>query len=168
MIASSPADVTEHPFLGGLPPAFAAQLAAWASVRSVPAGFRFFEEGGAADRFWLIASGHVALDVHLPGRRPLIIETIGEGELMGLSWLCPPPRTWEFGAEATEPTIAFELDAAAVIALCDQRPELGYQIFRRLITVLTDRLHATRLRLVDLYSPPGQDHAPPSHAPRRP
>lgn len=161
MSSISPADVTEHPFLRGLPPGFAAQLAACASVRSVPAGFRFFEEGGTADRFWLIASGQVALDVHAPGRPPLIIETIGEAELMGLSWLSPPPRTWEFGGGALEPTTAFEMDADAVTTLCDQYPELGYQINRRLIMVLTDRLHATRLQLLDLYASPGHRQAPP-------
>lgn len=157
MISISPADVTEHPFLRGLPAGFATELAACASTRSVPAGFRFFEEGGSANRFWLVSSGHVALDVHLPGRPPLIIETIGAGELMGLSWLSPPPRTWEFGAGATEPTSAFELDSAAVSALCDRHPELGYQITKRLITVLFDRLHATRIRLLDLYGSPGPD-----------
>jgi CRP-like cAMP-binding protein len=154
MITISAADVADHPFLRGLPPAFAARLAACASVRSAPTGSRLFEEGGAADRFWLIASGHIALDVHRPGRQPLIIETIGEGELVGLSWLCPPPRLWQFGAMAIEPTTAFEMDADAVTALCAEHPELGYQLDRKLIAVLADRLHATRLRLLDLYCSP--------------
>lgn len=154
MIPISPADVTRHPFLRGLPPDFAVQLAAHTTIRSLPARFRLFEEGGTANRFWLVTSGHVALDVHAPGRRPLIIETIGAGELVGLSWLSPEPRLWQFGAIATEATTAFELDADAVIGLCDERPELGYEIQRRLIAVLSDRLHATRLRLLDLYSSP--------------
>lgn len=165
MTSISPADVAGHPFLRGLPPAFAAQLAACATTTAVPARFRFFEEGGTADRFWLIASGHIALDVHAPGRPPLIIETIGEGELMGLSWLSPPPRTWQFGAVALKPTFAFEFDAAAVTALLDRYPELGYEVNRRLIVVLSDRLHATRLRLLDLYASPGLPQPVSRHRP---
>ena len=34
-----------------------------------PQGRRLFEEGGHADRFWIIRNGTVALDMHVPGRR---------------------------------------------------------------------------------------------------
>jgi len=152
MMSVPSTDVTLHPFLKGLPSGFAARLAAYATPASVPAGHRFFEEGGEADRFWLITHGHVALDVHLPGRDRLIIETLGAGELMGLSWLSPPPQLWQFGAEALELTDVFEFDSGAVSVLCDSHPELGYRITLRLLAVLTNRLHATRLRLMDLYS----------------
>jgi hypothetical protein len=30
-------------------------------------GTRFFREGGHADRFWIVRSGTVTLDVHVPG-----------------------------------------------------------------------------------------------------
>lgn len=53
-------------------------------------GERIFDEGGRADRFWIIHTGTVALAVHVPGRRAAVIETLGAGEMLGWSWLVPP------------------------------------------------------------------------------
>jgi hypothetical protein len=75
--------------------------------------------------------------------------------VVGLSWLSPPYE-WQFSAVAVEATGAFEMDAAAVIALCDSRPQLGYQVTRRMAAVASRRLHATRIRLLDLYGAPAQ------------
>ena len=73
-------------------------LAAAASGRSsFPAGHRIFDDGGFAAKFWLIQSGHVALDVHVPGSGRATIDSIGIGDLLGCSWLFPPYR-WAFGA----------------------------------------------------------------------
>jgi CRP-like cAMP-binding protein len=117
----------------------------------VEPGHRFFEEGGHANSLWLIRTGHVALDLHVPGPRGLIVETIGSDEVIGLSCLSPPFQ-WQFGAEAILPTTAFRLDAAAVLEMCDADPSLGYQLARRLMAVAAHRLHATRVRLLDLYA----------------
>lgn len=75
-------------------------------------GTRLFREGGHADRLWIVRSGTVALDVHVPGRRAAVVESLGAGELVGCSWLVKP-RTWRLGAEAMTPVRAYEFDAAA-------------------------------------------------------
>ena len=147
--------LSNHAFVRGMSPGYVERLADAAVEIGVPAGYRFFEEGGPADRFWLVTAGHVALDLHTAQRASLIVETLGAGDVLGLSWLSPPCE-WQFGAVAVEPTTAFELDAAAVIALCDSRPEFGYQIVRRMAAVASRRLHATRIRVLDLYAAPGQ------------
>jgi CRP/FNR family cyclic AMP-dependent transcriptional regulator len=153
-----PSVLAGHAFLQGMTAEQVAKLAQATTAISMAAGHRFFEEGGLAERFWLIRTGHVALDVHVPGRARLIVETIGDGDLIGLSW-ASLPRQWQYGAEAIQPTTAFELDAAAVIALCDADPALGYQLTRRLMAVAARRLHAARIRMMDLYAPPGQPGA---------
>ncbi|WP_407697339.1 cyclic nucleotide-binding domain-containing protein, partial [Streptomyces kebangsaanensis] len=57
---------------------------------SFPAGTRLFDEGGEADRFWLLRSGEVDLDVHVPGRHPApVVETLGRGQVLGWSWIAP-------------------------------------------------------------------------------
>jgi CRP/FNR family transcriptional regulator, cyclic AMP receptor protein len=147
--------LTNHAFVRGMLPAHVALLADAAVAVSVPAGHRFFEEGGNATRFWLVMSGHVALDLRKPGQADLIVETLGGGDVVGLSWLSPPYE-WQFGAVAVAATVAFEFDGPAVIALCDSQPELGYQITRRMAAVASRRLHATRIRLLDLYGAPAQ------------
>ncbi|TLQ48670.1 cyclic nucleotide-binding domain-containing protein [Streptomyces marianii] len=127
---------------------------ALAREAAFPGATRIFEEGGEADRFWVIRSGTVALDVHVPGRGQAVVETIGRGALLGWSWLCPP-RRWHLGAETRGPVRAWEFDAAAVRGLCSERPELGLALVTVVAETIGDRLRATRTRLLDLYGPPG-------------
>jgi CRP/FNR family transcriptional regulator, cyclic AMP receptor protein len=148
------ARLADHAFLRGLPDHYVTSLAAAATEVSVPRGHRFFEEGGRARRFWLITHGLVALDLAAPGRAPLIVETLGPGDLMGISWLSPP-HEWQYGAAAVEPTRAFELDGTAVLAMCETHPAFGYQFFVRLMQVAAARLQSSRVRMLDLYGAPG-------------
>jgi CRP-like cAMP-binding protein len=150
----SPSVLAGHAFLHGMPAEHVARLAGIAAEVSVPAGRRFFEEGGEAAQFWLIRTGHVALDLCVPARPKLIVETVGGGDVIGLSWLSAP-RRWQFGAEAVQPTTAFVLNGAATSALCDRYPVLGYQVTRQLMDVAATRLHATRIRMLDLYAANG-------------
>ena len=136
-----------HPFLHGLSRDHLAVLAGTASDVTFPARQRLFDDGGSANRFWLLQSGHVTLDLHVPGRGRMKIDTIGMGELLGWSWLFPPYR-WAFGAVAASPVEAFEFDARAVRARCESDPVLGYELTTRLAHVVAKRLQATRIRLI--------------------
>nr|WTC07164.1 cyclic nucleotide-binding domain-containing protein [Streptomyces anthocyanicus] len=142
------------PLLRSLPPGRRQRLFALARPRGFPAEARLFEEGETADRFWLIRSGAVALDVYVPGRRAQVVETLGPHQQVGWSWIFPPYR-WHLGATAVETVRAWEFDAAEVRALCATDPGLGYELMRRSAAVIADRLQATRLRLLDLYASDG-------------
>jgi CRP-like cAMP-binding protein len=89
-----------------------------------PGGHRLVDDGGHASRFWLIQSGCVALDLHVPGQGRTKIDTIGMGELVGWSWLFPPYE-WAFGAVAASPVEAFEFDARAVRPAAHPTPRWG-------------------------------------------
>ena len=84
-------------FLSGLRAEQLDALAATASEVTFPAGYRIFADGGYVGSFWLIESGHVALDAQVPGECPAVVGTVGMGGLLGWSWLVPPYR-WRFGA----------------------------------------------------------------------
>jgi len=155
VIGVSPAELAAHSFARGLDDRQVAQLAARAAGIHVPAGERFFDEGGPAARLWLIRTGRVALDLRVPGRGRLIVETLGPGDELGLSWLSPAAQ-WQFGAVAQEPVSAFELASAAVVELCEADHELGYQLTRRLLGTAISRLQAARIRILDVYAAPGQ------------
>jgi CRP/FNR family transcriptional regulator, cyclic AMP receptor protein len=142
-----------QPFLRGMPPARLAELAGLCEHVSIPSGERLFDEGSRADRFWLIDAGQVRLDASVPGQGRVIIDTLGRGDVMGLSWLLPPYQ-WRFGAVATQPMQAFVFDAAAVRAACDTDPLLGYELSRRFSAVVVRRLQATRARLIEASSRP--------------
>ncbi|MFJ5533841.1 Crp/Fnr family transcriptional regulator [Streptomyces sp. NPDC093261] len=121
---------------------------------SFPEGTRLFEEGRHADRFWIVRTGTVALDLHVPGRRAPVIESLGHGELVGWSWHFTP-HVWQLGAEAMTPVRAYEFDAVTVRSMCDADPEFGRAIAVWVGRVLAHRLHAARTRLLDLYAPYG-------------
>ena len=140
-------------FLHGLPDSHLTTLAALCTHVLVPAGQRLFEEGATADRFWLIDAGQVTIDAMVPGQGRVIIEALGRGDVVGLSWLLPPYQ-WRFGAITTQPMQAFEFDARAVRAVCDEDPAVGYELSRRISGILARRLEATHARLRDSYARP--------------
>ncbi|MFF4603218.1 cyclic nucleotide-binding domain-containing protein [Streptomyces sp. NPDC001339] len=143
---------TPLPLLNALPAEGRARLMQFAEAVSFPAGTRIFEERGRADRFWIIRTGSVNLDVQVPRHRPAVVEMLGHGDLLGWSWLVPP-HSWRMGAEAFTPVRADEFDAVAVRTLCEEDPVLGLAVTRRVLDVVAHRLQATRLRLLDMYGP---------------
>ncbi|WP_413759866.1 cyclic nucleotide-binding domain-containing protein [Streptomyces sp. MMBL 11-3] len=137
-----------------LPAEHRERLVGVAREASFAAGTRLFEEGGRADRFWIVRTGVVTLDLHVPGRRAAVVETLGHGELIGWSWHFPP-YVWHLGAQATHPLRAWEFDARTVRELCAQDPEFGREVAVWVGRVLAHRLQAARTRLLDLYGPCG-------------
>jgi len=137
-----------QPFLRGMPSPQLAELAELCEHVSIPSRQRLFDEGSRADRFWIIDAGQVTLDASVPGQGRVIIEALGRGDVIGLSWMLAPYQ-WRFGAIATQPTQAFTFDAPAVRAACDADPLLGYELSQRFSAVVVRRLQATRARLID-------------------
>ena len=142
--------LAEHPFFVGLDPVDVEVLAGCGSNVRFSAGSRILAEGEPADRFFVLRSGRAALEVSVPGRMPLVIETLGPGELLGVSWLFAPYR-WTFDASALDDVSAVGLDAACLRGKCDADPRLGYALMSRFAVLLRDRLQATRLQLLDVY-----------------
>ncbi|MDH6566080.1 CRP-like cAMP-binding protein [Streptomyces sp. SAI-117] len=136
-----------------LSPAHREQLLRMAREVDLPPGIRLFDEGGRADRFWIVRDGTVALDLHVPGHRTPVIETVGTGDLVGWSWLFAP-YAWQLGAYTVTRVTAYEFDAVAVRLLCEDDAEFGRAVAVWLGRVLSQRLGAARVRLVDLYGAP--------------
>jgi CRP/FNR family cyclic AMP-dependent transcriptional regulator len=155
MTGTVAARISAHPFFAAFTSEQRAALAGDGSVVTFAVGERLFEEGGRADQFWLIEDGGIALDLRVPGRGDQIVETLASGTVLGWSWLHPPYQ-WHFGAAARLATTAIEFDAPSVRRRCDADPAFGYAVLRSFTPVITERLQATRLRLLDLYATPSQ------------
>jgi CRP-like cAMP-binding protein len=110
-------------------------------------------EGDAADSAFVVRSGRVALELHAPGG-PLMIETLGEGEVVGWSWIFPPYR-WVYDVEALDTTHVVAIDGACLRGKCEADPAFGYRVMKHFAQIIVQRLQATRLRLLDLYGAPG-------------
>jgi CRP/FNR family transcriptional regulator, cyclic AMP receptor protein len=133
--------------LRGMHPDHLAALATTATEVLFPARHRIFSDGGNADRFWLIESGYVTLDMNVPGEGLTVIGRVGIGGLVGWSWLVPPYQ-WLFGAVCATEVRAIEFNAAAVRERCAADPALRDELFRRLFEVTALRLRDTRASLV--------------------
>jgi CRP/FNR family transcriptional regulator, cyclic AMP receptor protein len=139
-----------HPFFANLEPRFLQVVAGCAANGRFPAGTFLGREGEPANQFYLLRHGKVALQIHLPDRGALTIETLEAGEVLGWSWLFPPYR-WHFDAQALELTRALVFDGQCLCAKCEADHDLGYDLMQRFAHVMLQRLQATRLQLLDLY-----------------
>jgi CRP/FNR family transcriptional regulator, cyclic AMP receptor protein len=138
------------PVFEGLEPDALSLIAGCASNVRFDQGAVLFREGDAADTFFLIRHGTVALEMFVPARGAAVIETIEAGEVVGWSWLFPPYR-WHFDARALTQLRATAFDGACLRGKCDDDPALGYALMSRFAQVLIGRLQWTRLRLLDVY-----------------
>lgn len=142
--------IAQAPVFAGLAPEHLELVAGCARNQHAQAGQLLMREGEPADRFFLIRRGAVALEVHAPGGGPLRIETLGEGDALGWSWLFEPYRV-HLDARTTQPCQLVCFDGACLRGKCEDDHDFGYQLMRRFAANLIDRLQATRLQLLDVY-----------------
>jgi CRP-like cAMP-binding protein len=88
-----------HPFLVGMNPKQLALLTDCAISVRFKKGQTILREGELANRFYLIESGKVVLESGEGFGEPVIVETIGAGDLLGWSWMFPT-YVWHFTARA--------------------------------------------------------------------
>lgn len=141
---------TRTGLLGSLSHEHAERLRRFGRDVFFPAGMRIFEEGDHADHFWIIHTGSVSLEQHVPGRRNQMVESLSHGELLGWSWLFPP-FTWHLSGEALSPVRAVQFEAAEVRALCEEDHALGYALALAVGETVSRRLQRSRSRLIDMY-----------------
>lgn len=139
----------QHQFFKGLPEKYIDFTVGCSANAIFKADEVILKEGEAADKFYLIRSGHVAIYIDQP--RQITIQTIREGDILGWSWLIPPYR-YRFSAKALENTRAVALDGKCLREKCEKNSDLGYELLKRLMGVFTERLEATRLQLLDIYN----------------
>lgn len=109
-----------------------------------------FEEDDPAGSFYVIEKGRVGLEVAFPAEQPMIIETLGRGDLLGISSMFPPAR-WNWTARALEETELVAFDAEAVRTRCAEDTDLALHVYATVAAAAAHRLNAARLRLLDLY-----------------
>jgi CRP-like cAMP-binding protein len=127
-------------------------LVAIASEFSWKKGQIIFGEGDQDDRLYLILEGRIALEKSVPGKGRTTFLTLGPNEIFGWSAVTPVVRTRTASARAVRQTRAIAFDSKALREACKQDHDLGYVVYRRLTNVISGRLSATRLQLIDMYA----------------
>lgn len=142
--------LVQHPFVQGLPAEHIQLIVGCAKNVVFEPGKYLFKENEEANSFYIIRTGKVAIEIYSPDVGSIIVQTLGEGDILGWSWLIPPYQ-WRFDARAVELTRVIELDGTCLRNKCETDPKLGYEIMKRLANVFEQRLDAMRMQLLDLY-----------------
>lgn len=159
--------VTEQPFFQGMEAQYVQLITGCAKNVHFAEGEFIFRAGEAADYFYLIREGEVAVQFAIPNKGARTVRTLGDGEVMGWSWLLAPYR-WHFDARVRRPTLALAFDGKCLRAKCEEDHDLGYAIYTRFTQLVVDSLQATLLQLLDVFAPEHSEfHAAPTTAPGR-
>lgn len=146
--------LSRHPFFSGMELEHIEFLAASAVETHIGAGGILFSQGKPADKFYLLRSGQVSIQVPALVGPVLEIQRIGEDQVLGWSWLIPPYR-WNFQARVEVDSDFLEFDGRAVLERCEQDSKFGYALLKRFAALMSDRLDAARQKMMDEWNPPG-------------
>jgi CRP-like cAMP-binding protein len=141
----------KHPFVAEFRPEHTARLATLARQVHFDAGQVIFHEGDEFSVFYLLGDGMVALELEVPGH-VLRVQTLYAGD--ELDWSAVLPHAGKhFQARALTPVAALAFEGEQLLASFKADPEFGLAFMLRLMGVVSERLRATRLQLLDMYSP---------------
>jgi CRP/FNR family transcriptional regulator, cyclic AMP receptor protein len=134
------AKLRHHPFVAEFEPAHVEKLAALAREVRFDRDHVIFREGDDCSEFYLIVTGLVALEIAAPGHT-FRVQTLFAGDELGWSALLMG-RGKQFQARTLERVDALAFEGAEILAF-----------MQRLLGVVAGRLQATRLQVLDMYSP---------------
>ncbi len=141
----------ENSVLKGLNASHLQALNDCASVVHFKPGEILFERGKESDRFFLIMSGKVNVELYTPERGPRPIQTLGSGDLLGTSWILSPSK-WRSDARAVTATEALSFNAHMVREKCATDQQLGYELMSRFFIAISTRLEAAQNQILAMYA----------------
>jgi len=138
-----------HPFIADLEPDHVRFLVGCAENRRFRSGDYLVREGEREDKLFLIRQGVVSVEMPGAGGGATVVETVGPGDVLGVSRMAP--ATAHLDCRARDTVLAFALDNACLLEKMQRDPRLGYAITRRLLERTYDRLARARLQHLDVY-----------------
>ena len=143
--------LAEAPAFEGMAPAQLELIAGCAHNEVFEKGAFLLREGDTANVFYVLRSGRVKLEAHAAQRGALSIETIEKGDLLGWSWLVPPYKK-QYDARVVKLVRGLLFDGKRIRALCEADPKLGYALLMKFSKIMSDRLWAARIQIMDIYA----------------
>jgi CRP-like cAMP-binding protein len=145
--------LAQHPFFAGMDPGALETVVGCCANAVFRPGHYIFREGGAADHFYLIRDGIIALEIHVPGRDAVVVEKLGSGEIFGWSWLVSP-YMWTSDARAADNVRLIAIDGACLRRKMEADRVLGYELYKRFVPIMARRLASNHSRIVELATEP--------------
>ena len=124
------------------------------STREIKKGQILFLQGEHADKFYVVRSGRISIQMPAIMGPTLEIQTVDEDQVLGWSWLISPYR-WNFQTKAEEDSELLQFDGTAILARCEQEPKFGYELLKKFAGLMSVRLNAARLKMMDEWNPVG-------------
>ena len=140
-----------HPISGGFTVEQVDQIAKFTTYLEFHRDEYVFRQGERAEHFFLILNGSVQVELFSGPSGPVSLQKVGEGDVLGWSWLVPPYR-WRFDARVLTPLKTLKVDAKNLKILMEQNPQVGYAVLKRFIQLIGDRLESERFKLIELYA----------------
>lgn len=141
-------------FFADIRPDYLAFLASKAQNKRFEAGKVLFRQAEHADRFYLVQSGEITVEIPAIQGPTLQLQNLGAGKILGWSWLIAPYR-WDFQARIVSDAEVIEFEGKAILAQCDADNSFGYDLFKRFTGLMSERLWAARRKMMDQWDPPG-------------
>jgi CRP-like cAMP-binding protein len=138
-----------HPFLAEMEPEHVKFLVGCTRNVRFRVGEHLMREGDREDTLYLIRQGVVAIEMPRAGGAAVCIETLGEGDVLGVSLLTPAAA--HLDCRAQESVVALAIDNACLLRKMNEDPRLGFAISMRLLERTYQRLSRARLQHLDIY-----------------
>ena len=140
-----------HPFAAELRPEHRERLAAMAKQVHFAPNQVIFHEGDRYSVLYLLVEGMVALELEVPDY-VLRVQTLYAGDVFDWSAVLRH-QAKHFQARALDQVTALAIEGEDLLATFKDDPEFGNAFLLRLMGVVSERLRATRVQLLDMYSP---------------
>jgi CRP-like cAMP-binding protein len=124
------------------------------STREIKKGQILFLQGENADKFYVVRSGRISIQMPAIMGPTLEIQSVDEDQVLGWSWLISPYQ-WNFQTKAEEDSELLQFDGVAILARCEQEPKFGYELLKKFAGLMSVRLNAARQKMMDEWNPVG-------------
>ena len=143
--------LSKHPFVDEFQPQHLEKLTELAKEVHWDRDHVIFHEGDECHEFYLIVKGRVAVEIEAPGHT-LRVQTLTAGDELGWSAILMG-RGKHFQARTLDDVDALAFGDAALLDACREDKAFGFALMYRMLGVVSERLQATRLLLLAMYSP---------------
>ena len=139
------------PFAQGMEPHQIGKLAALATEVDFEKDQIIFREGDTHNQFYVVLTGKVALEITAKGR-VFRVQTVEAGDELGWSFMLAEAGK-HFQARALRRVSALAFDGDQLQKACREDTAFGYELLSRILRIVSSRLQATRLRILEIYAP---------------
>ncbi|MCW8934228.1 MAG: cyclic nucleotide-binding domain-containing protein [Gammaproteobacteria bacterium] len=143
-----------HSAFSNLDPAHIEILVQHAQERSYAVGDMLFRQMDLAEHFFILMEGSIKVQVPAIMGPALVVQTLEANDILGWSWLIPPYK-WAFEATAELDSRVLVFDGKALLQHCETDYNFGYALMKMFAGLMSERLHAARIKMMDSWSPAG-------------